>query len=137
MKDFRMVEDDNGDRHRVANPEAEDRGYDEARQIALDHTEYAEGVRLSPKQLEQLRVGILAIAPTRDELVNRIAAASARLGDLKAVHSRYYDGEDRRPLSDVISEMESIAYSAMMYLEGVPGAYSGGLDTCAGPAKTG
>ena len=53
----------------------------------------------------------------------RITAAKKRLGDLKALHSRYADGRCGQTPAFVVDEMEQIAYSVLMYLEGVPGAY--------------
>ena len=61
---------------------------------------------------------------TLPQALARIKAAKERIGDLKGVHTRWYEG--RSEFADearVISEMESIAYSAWLYLDGVPGRY--------------
>ena len=52
-----------------------------------------------------------------------IKAAKRRLSDLKGVHTRWYMGLDTRKECDIIIEMEEIAYSASLYLDGVPGKY--------------
>lgn len=57
------------------------------------------------------------------ESLARVEAAKLRLGDLKALHSNYIDRFDKRPVEQIISEMEGIAYSVRMYLDGVSGLY--------------
>ncbi len=52
---------------------------------------------------------------------DRIEAARKRLGDLKAVHTQWYNGQITG--DEAAAEMESIAYSAIMYLDGVHGPY--------------
>ena len=47
---------------------------------------------------------------------DKIEAARKRLGDLKGVHTRWYAGLDGREDHEVISEMESIAYSAFSFV---------------------
>lgn len=56
-----------------------------------------------------------------NKMKDRIEAARKRLGDLKAVHTKWYNGQITG--DEAAAEMESIAYSAMMYLDGVPGPY--------------
>ena len=54
----------------------------------------------------------------------RIEAAKMRLGDLKALHTRFSaNGYPGHSANQVIDDMEHIAYSAMMYLDGVQGVY--------------
>jgi hypothetical protein len=59
----------------------------------------------------------------------RIEAAKKRLGDLKALHTRYASGQCFLTPAIIIDEMEQIAYSARCYLEGIPGEYIGGNAT--------
>jgi hypothetical protein len=66
---------------------------------------------------------LAALARERDTFARRADAAKKRLGDLKAVHSRWYDGKDSRATEEVVREMEHIAYSVYMYLDGQPGPY--------------
>lgn len=56
-------------------------------------------------------------------LTTRIEAARKRLGDLKGVHAQWYMRKDTRPEDEIIRDMENIAYSAILYLNGTPGPY--------------
>lgn len=62
-----------------------------------------------------------------EEALARVEAAKRRLGDLKAVHSRWIDSDDgefqSRAAAGVIEEMEHIAYSVRCYLDGIDGPY--------------
>jgi hypothetical protein len=64
---------------------------------------------------------ITALRARVAELEARIAAGKQRIGDLKAVHSRYKDG--LYPPQMAVDDMEIIAFSVGCYLDGVPGQY--------------
>jgi len=66
---------------------------------------------------------IIALCKRVKELEGRIEAAHKRLGDLKAYHTRWAEGREQRGESALMNDMESIAYSAGCYLEGIPGNY--------------
>lgn len=53
----------------------------------------------------------------------RIHAAKERLGDIKAIHTRWYSGQDRRSMDEIMSEIESLVHSTRCYLDGIPGVY--------------
>lgn len=58
-----------------------------------------------------------------EELQRRLDAASRRAGDIKAIYTRYCEGNDIRSMREIMDEIEGIAYSIRMYCEGVPGLY--------------
>lgn len=56
-------------------------------------------------------------------LLQRIEAAKKRLSDLKALHTQYRDGRSSKNAEQVIDEMENLAYSTSLYLDGLTGPY--------------
>jgi hypothetical protein len=101
-------------------PESDQPFYDRyAATFAEDQLLHGLGTHAEPAR----DAGIAAENVTlRAELLEERArnkAARLRLGDLKAVHSQWYDG--KLAGGDAAREMESIACSAHMYLAGING----------------
>lgn len=64
--------------------------------------------------------------PNAFELEARIMAAKKRLGDIKAIHTEWYDmpaGEGLLYANRNMASIEHLTYSAVMYLEGEDGPY--------------
>lgn len=66
---------------------------------------------------------VTALRAQLTEANRRIEAAEKRLGDQKAIHSRWFDGNDQRDKSDILNDMEHVGYSARLYLSGETGPY--------------
>jgi hypothetical protein len=82
------------------------------------------GSRGDLEKVMEIARDALAVLAGRDA---RIKAANQRLGDFKAAHSKWYDNPrntNHQPEHAVICELESIAFSVKMYLEGRSGPYS-------------
>jgi hypothetical protein len=83
----------------------------------LDNLEAIAANEVTPGDAAMLREAAGALL----EAEARIAASKERIGDLKAIHTRWIMGDSTGGASEVIDQMEHAAYSVRCYLDGIDG----------------